>query len=180
MTKKWDEANMKVVGVNLRKEEAEKFEQACANLGVSKSEVLRGCVRSVIRENGAGTPAEAANAEGEKRVGGIAEEADRFRRLCANRRYSKNEALRRCVRDVTEEHNVSYALKPENAESVMVDGDLMQKVKHECGFANPRGLNPAEMVNWIIAYYFRQVEELRGEETDFSANFFWKAPKVKR
>ena len=57
---KWDQANMKMVAVKLRKEEAEEFEACCTRNGTTRMAVLRQAVRAYIAEHSQGQPSEQA------------------------------------------------------------------------------------------------------------------------
>lgn len=53
MSKEWDKANMKTLGVNLKKEDAEAFRAYAEEMGTTVGALLRGFIQSTLAERAA-------------------------------------------------------------------------------------------------------------------------------
>lgn len=64
MSKEWDRANMKTLGVNLKKEEAEAFKKLAEEQGTTVGALLRGFIQSTLASKNEPSNAEDAFVQG--------------------------------------------------------------------------------------------------------------------
>ena len=107
---KYNRENMKTLGVNVRKEEAEKFTAVATKMGLKPSRLIHDYVDQVIREGSA--------------------------------------------------PELSHST-PRTAYDMRVSPTNFDLLYRETSLHNPKHLNPEELMNDILARYFKLAEELR-------------------